>query len=154
MPLREIEGIEELRGLVGQEVGSSDWFIVTHDLIRAFADVTGDQQWIHCDPERAKTESPYGTTIAHGFLTLSLLSQLHGQSVKIRGDFKMAINYGLNRVRFPAPVPASARIRTHSTLQSLEEIQGGYQLIWAIMVEIENGPKPALVAEWITRLYA
>jgi acyl dehydratase len=153
MPLRVIEGIPELRGLVGQEVGTSDWLVVTQAMIDAFAEVIGDRQWIHVDPRRAQTESPYGTTVAHGFLTLSLLSQLHAQAVQVRGGFKMGINYGLNRVRFPAPVRAGTRIRSHHTLQSVEEVPGGYQLTWMITVESEGQPKPALVAEWLTRLH-
>ena len=102
---------------------------------------------------RARAESPYGTTIAHGFLTMSLVSHLHAQAVRIEGDFARRINYGFNRVRFPAAVPAGARIRTHSTLQALDEIDGGVQLTWAVTVEIEGQSRPALVAEWLTRLY-
>src|SRR5438132_10785769 len=113
--MRVIEGIVELKSLVGQQVGASDWFTVTQEQIDAFAQVTGDRQWIHVDAERARTESPFGTTIAHGFLTLSLLSHLHAQAVQLNGDFKMAINYGLNRVRYPSPVPAGSRIRAQST---------------------------------------
>src|SRR5262249_47438209 len=104
MPLRIIESLAELRALVGQEVGVSDWFLVSQALINAFADVTGDRQWIHVDVERAQKESPYGTTIAHGFLTLALVTRLHAQAVRIQSGFRRAINYGLNRVRFPAPV--------------------------------------------------
>src|SRR5262249_28921179 len=124
MPKRVIDGIAELKTFIGQEVGVSDWFTVTQTLIEAFADVTQDRQWIHLDTERAKPESPFGTTIAHGFLTLSLLTHLHTQAVKVRHDYKMAINYGFNRVRFTSPVPAGARIRTRSKLQALEELQG------------------------------
>ena len=151
--MRVIEGIAELKSLVGQSVGLGDWYTVTQAQIDAFAETTGDRQWIHVDTERARTESPFGTTIAHGFLTLSLLSQLHAQAVQVRGPFKLAINYGLNRVRFPAPVPAGSRIRVHSTLQSLEELPGAIQLLWLETVEIEGQAKPALVAEWLTRLY-
>lgn len=153
MPLRIISGIIELRGLVGQEIGVSDWFDVPQALVDAFAEVTGDRQWIHLDRERARLESPYGTTVAHGFLTLALLSQLHGQAVQVRGDFTRAINYGLNRVRFPAPLLTGSRIRTHSTLQTVEEVPAGVQLTWAVTVEVEGQPKPALVAEWLVRLY-
>jgi acyl dehydratase len=154
MPLRSIEGIAELKSLVGQAIGTSDWFTVTQAHIDSFADVTGDRQWIHVDKERARTASPFGTTIAHGFLTLSLLSQLHAQAVQIHGDFKLAINYGLNRVRFPSPVPAGSRIRAQSTLQSVEDIPGGIQVVWLVTVEIEGHPKPALVAEWVVRFYS
>ncbi len=106
MPPRVIEGLVELKSLVGQQVGLGDWFVVDQPLIDAFAEVTKDRQWIHLDAARAKAESPYGTTIAHGFLTLSLLSHLHSQAVQVHGDFTRAINYGFNRVRFPAPVLA------------------------------------------------
>jgi acyl dehydratase len=153
MPSRIIETLAELRSLVGQEVGASEWLMVNQTLITAFAKMTGDWQWIHLDAERCRTESPYGTTIAHGFLTLSLLSHLHAQGVQVRGFFRRAINYGLNRVRFPAPVPAGSRIRSRSTLQAVEEIESGVQLTWAITVDVEGQPKPALVAEWLVRLY-
>jgi acyl dehydratase len=154
MPLRIFERIADLKSCVGQEVGISDWFVITQAQINAFAEVTGDRQWIHVDADRAKTESPFGTTIAHGFLTLSLLSHLHGQAVELHGDFKMAINYGLNRVRFPSPVAAGARIRTHSTVQTVEDIPGGIQVLWLVCMEIEGHPKPALVAEWLVRFYS
>lgn len=114
MPPRTIEGVDELRKLVGQEVGTSDWLTVTQDMIDSFSDVTRDKQWIHVDVPRAASESPFGTTIAHGFLTLSLLSHLHGQAVRVVGDQKMTINYGLNRVRFPNPVRVNSRIRAAS----------------------------------------
>jgi acyl dehydratase len=153
MPQRIIEGVEELRGLVGQEVAVGDWFTVSQAQIDAFADVTHDHQWIHTDPERAKRDSPFGTTIAHGFLTLSLLSHLHSQAVQIRGNTRMGINYGLNRVRFTSAVRSESRIRTKSVLQQLEDFPGGVQLVWAITVEIEGATKPALVAEWLVRLY-
>jgi acyl dehydratase len=152
MPTRSTD-LETLKTLLGQEVGVSDWLEVTQEMIGAFADVTRDRQWIHLDTERARTESPFGTTVAHGFLTLSLLSQLHSQAVRLEGDFRMIINYGLNRVRFPAPVRAGARIRAHCTLQELVEIDNAAQLTWLISVEIEGGAKPALVAEWLVRVY-
>lgn len=151
MPLRTIES-SDLPSLVGQEVGVSDWFLMDQALIDAFAEVTGDRQWIHLDAGRCRAESPYGSTIAHGFLTLSLLSHLHASSVEIRGQQRV-INYGLNRVRFPAPVPAGSRVRSHSTLQSMEAIAGGMQLNWLITVEMDGQTKPALVAEWLVRLH-
>lgn len=151
--MRTIETVEELRSLVGHEVAVGEWFTVGQSRIDAFADATGDHQWIHQDVERAKTESPFGRTIAHGFLTLSLLSSLSRDCFEIGGDFKMRINYGLNRVRFPAPVLEGARIRLRFTLQSLEEIDEGYQVVWAVTVEVEGGRKPALYAEWVVRLY-
>jgi acyl dehydratase len=150
---RVIGGVHELRGLVGQELGASDWLEVSQELIDRFAELTGDRQWIHVDPRRAQAESPYGTTVAHGFLTLSLVSPLHSQVVRIGGEFTRSINYGFHRVRFPAAVPAGARIRVHSTLETLEEVAGGVQLTWAISVEIEGQTKPAVVAQWLVRLY-
>ena len=105
------------------------------------------------DQARAQTESPYGTTIAHGFLTLGLLSHLFAQAVQLQGDFKMRINYGFNRVRFPAAVPAGARIRLHSALEAVEEIAGGVQVTWNLTVEVEGRSKPAVVAQWLLRMY-
>jgi acyl dehydratase len=151
--MRIIETVAELHSLIGQEVAVGDWFTVDQSRIDAFADATGDHQWIHQDVDRAKTESPFGRTIAHGFLTLSLLSSLSHECFEIRGDFKMRINYGLNRVRFPAPVLSGARIRPRFTLQSLEEFDEGYQAVWAVNMEVEGGRKPALYAEWVVRLY-
>jgi acyl dehydratase len=153
MALRIIESLAELRALVGQEVGVSDWFLVSQALINAFADVTGDRQWIHVDVERAQKESPYGTTIAHGFLTLALVTRLHAQAVRIQTGFRRAINYGLNRVRFPAPVRAGRHVRSRSCLQAVDDLPDGVQLIWAITVECEDETKPAVVAELIGRLY-
>lgn len=150
--MRVIEGIDELQSLAGQEIGVSDWIEVTQGMIDSFAETTGDRQWIHTDPERAARESPYGRTIAHGFLTLSLLSRLKSQAVSVRG-IKMAINYGLNRVRFPSPVRSGARIRGRFTLQSVEPIEGGVQTVVAGTVEIEGERKPAVAAEWVLRYY-
>jgi len=153
MPAREITSVEELRSLTGQEVAVGDWFEVTQDRINLFADATGDHQWIHIDGERAKTESPYGTTIAHGFLTLSLLSHLMSQAVKIKLPIRMGINYGLNKVRFPSAVLAGTKVRARAVLQSLEEIPGGQQLIWNITVECQGSDKPCCVAEWLVRYH-
>ncbi len=144
--------LAELQNLVGQEVAVGPWVAVTQEMIDAFAEVTGDRQWIHVDTERARRESPYGTTIAHGFLTLSLLSRLHGENVEIEGVAR-TINYGLNRVRFPAAVPAVARIRARSLLHSWEMVGAAAQLTWLITIDVEGQPKPALVAEWILRHY-
>jgi len=145
--------IEQLRKRVGQQIGVSGWETIDQQTIEAFAEVTGDRQWIHVNPERAKTESRYGCTIAHGFLTLALLSRLSHDAIEIRGDFPTRINYGLNRLRFPAPVAVDARIRARFTLQSLEDIEGGHQIVWLVTVDVEGSGKPALVAEWIVRLY-
>ncbi|HJQ26339.1 MAG TPA: MaoC family dehydratase [Blastocatellia bacterium] len=153
MATRIISGIEELKTLAGEEVGTSDWFEVTQDRISAFADATEDHQWIHIDAERARTASPFGTTIAHGFLTLSLLPHLAAQAYRVQGDFKMGINYGLNRLRFISPVPSGSRVRARFTLQSVEDVAGGVQLAVVATVEIEGGQKPALVAEWLMRYY-
>jgi acyl dehydratase len=153
MPGRIIEDMAELNKLIGREVGMSDWFEVDQALIAAFATLTSDHQWIHVDTDRARVESPYGTTIAHGFLTLSLLSQLQAQAVQIRGEFARRINYGFNRIRFPSAVLAGARLRLRSSLQALDEIEGGYQLTWAVILEIDGESRPALAAEWLTRLY-
>jgi acyl dehydratase len=153
MPPRIIEGVEELRKLVGQEVGVGDWFTVTQAQIDAFAQVSGDHQWIHVDPERARRESPFGTTVAHGFLTLSLLSHLHSQAVQVQGNVRMSLNYGLNRVRFTSVVRAESRIRVRSVLRELIEIPDGVRAVWAITIEIEGSSKPALVAEWLTQMH-
>jgi acyl dehydratase len=153
MSLRIIQGIEELKSLIGQEVGASDWFEVTQSRINRFADATEDHQWIHVDVERAKTDSPFHTTIAHGFLTLSLLPHLAAQALKLEGDFKMGINYGLNRLRFVSPVPSGSRVRARFMLQSVEDVAGGIQITWSVTCETEGGQKPALVAEWLVRYY-
>jgi acyl dehydratase len=147
-----IESIKELSNHVGQEVAVSDWFEVTQERINQFAEATEDRQWIHTDPERAARESPYQTTIAHGFLTLSLLSKLAMSTMSV-GGVSMGINYGLNRVRFIAPVPAGARIRGRFTLVALEEINGGAQATWSVTVEREGGDKPCCAAEWLVRYY-
>jgi acyl dehydratase len=144
--------LDELRGLVGQEIGLSDWLTFTQERIDLFAVATGDHQWIHQDVERARRESPYQTTIAHGFLTLSLLTELVGSAIRIDGT-RMALNYGLNRVRFPAPVPANAQIRARINLQLLEDIPGGVQTVLAVVVEVQGAEKPCCVAEWVTRRY-
>ncbi|HET8674468.1 MAG TPA: MaoC family dehydratase [Blastocatellia bacterium] len=153
MPVRTIEGIEELKGLVGQEVASSDWFEVTQSRINDFADATEDHQWIHIDAARAATDSPFKTTIAHGFLTLSLLPHLAAQAFSVSGNWRMGINYGLNRLRFVSPVPSGARLRARFTLQAVEDIPDGVQLTWAVTAETEGSQKPSLVAEWLVRYY-
>lgn len=152
MMARVIDSVACLKDCLGQEVAISDWFPVSQGRIDAFAETIEDRQWIHVDWFQAENESPYRSTIAHGFLTLSLLSRLHGASVAIQVGQKLVINYGLNRVRFPAPVPSGARIRSRSTLQRLKELENAVQLTWLIHVEVEGQAKPALVAEWIVRL--
>ena len=145
--------LDELRSRAGQEVGVSAWHTVTQEQIDRFAAVTGDDQWIHCDVERAKRESPYGTTIAHGFLTVSLLSALAKEAVRIDGAHKMRINYGFNKLRFTGGVPAGSRIRAHFALNSIRDVDGGVEIAWGVSVEVEGREKPALVAEWLGRTY-
>lgn len=152
MAARVLESADALAGLVGQELGVTDWLAITQERINQFAEATEDRQWIHLDTERAARESPYGGTIAHGFLTLSLLSHLMKQAVEIRG-VRMGVNYGLNRVRFPAPVPAGARIRARISLNSLKEVEGGREAALGFTVECEGASKPCCVAEWVVRLY-
>jgi acyl dehydratase len=144
--------IRELEARVGEEVGVSPWIEVTQERIDGFARAIGDFQWIHVDRERAKS-SPFGGTIAHGFLTLSLLSQLSEMTFSY-SDRRMGINYGLNRVRFTAPVPSGSRVRARFTLQGFEKLDGnGVQLTWNTVVELEGSAKPALVAQWLGRHY-
>src|ERR1700737_3799371 len=127
MPARVIPSLDSLKELVGHQVGSSEWLPITQGRVQRFAEATEDRQWIHLDRERAERESPYGTTIAHGFLTLSLISCLARQAMEIRTGVRMAVNYGLNRVRFPAPVRADSRIRARFTLAVLKEIPGALE---------------------------
>jgi acyl dehydratase len=141
--------LQDLAALVGQLLGSSDWIAIGQDRIAAFAEATEDRQWIHLDTERAAS-SPYRQTIAHGFLTLSLLSHLAEQAFTV-GDSGMGVNYGLNRVRFPAAVPAGARVRGHFKLLGYEAISGGAQLVLEATVECEGESKPVCVAEWLVR---
>ena len=142
--------VEELRGLVGEEVAVTDWLTVSQERIDAFADATEDHQWIHVDRERAAAESPYCTTVAHGFLSLSLLPYLLGQAIEIQGT-RLGINYGLNRVRFTGPLPSGSRVRARFRLAAVEDIAKGVQITWDVTVEREGEAKPVLVAEWITR---
>ena len=157
MPPLVIENLDALKEFVGQEIATTDWFEVTQERIRQFAEATEDRQWIHLDPNRAQQESPFGTTIAHGFLTLSLLSQLLEQALQIHNS-GMVVNYGLNRVRFPAPVPADSRIRGRFALQSLKDVGKASEAVFSVAVEVqsekgENQSKPCCVAEWIIRFY-
>jgi acyl dehydratase len=145
--------IEEVRASIGREAGVSEWLAITQEIIHEFAALTGDSQWIHVDPERARMESPFGATVAHGFLTVALLSRLVSQAVDLRIDCKMRVNYGFNRLRFPAPVPAGARIRARVTPNAVRDVEGGIEIAWGVIVEVENHPKPALAAEWLVRVY-
>jgi len=143
-----VERPADMKTHVGQKIGVSDWVTVDQTMIDKFADATGDHQWIHVDVERAKKEMPGGKTIAHGFLTLSLVAGLSGQTHDIRKRSR-GINYGSNKVRFTAPVPAGSRIRLHQSLLKVEDIEGGVRMTFENQVEIEGSPRPALVAETI-----
>ena len=147
----EVQGIEGLKALQVKEIGPSEWRTVTQEDIDTFADLTGDHQWIHTDVERAKTESPFGTTIAHGNLTLSLIDGLRIELLKSTG-FKLGVNYGWNKVRFPAPVPADSRIRATAEVVEVEEVGGGwFQIVTRFTVEVEGNDKPACVADSVGR---
>ena len=148
-----IHGVEELRTLIGRETGVGPWFTVSQDRISRFAELTCDTQWIHTDPERARAESPFGATVAHGFLTLSLISRLVREAVDLQGDFRLSVNYGFNRVRFPAPVPVDSRLRARVVLNALHEAPDHVEIVWGVTIEIESAPRPALVAEWLLRKY-
>jgi acyl dehydratase len=154
MPKAVAHGIDDLKGLKDQVVGPSEWREVTQEMVDDFAELTGDHQWIHVDVDRAKAESPYGTTIAHGNLTLSLIDGLRGDLNEWSG-FKMAVNYGWNKVRFPAPVPVGSRVRGYAQLVELDEVGGGwYQIVTRFTVELEGGEKPVCVADSVGRVLA
>lgn len=142
--------LDELSSRVGQEIGVGEWVTITQEQVNLFADATLDHQWIHVDPEMA-AQGPFGTTIAHGFLTLSLVSEI-APSVEIPG-VRMAINYGLDRVRFISPVPVGSRLRARSVLQEVHEVPGGVQVKSEVTIELEGGEKPACVAETLSRFY-
>ena len=150
--MREFHTIDELRALVGQEVALSDWVLVDQARINAFADATADHQWIHVDAERCRRESPFGAPVAHGFLTLSLISGMFDNAVRLTGA-RMVINYGLNKVRFPAPVPVDSKLRARMTLASITPVDGGFQLAWDVTLEREGGERPVCVAELLIRRY-
>ena len=150
LPPLVLQSVYELQELVGREVARSDWISLSQDRIDGFAEVTGDRQWIHIDAARAQGESPYGTTIAHGFLTLSLLSQMLKSAVEVR-DTGITVNYGLNRVRFPAAVPAGSRVRAIFSVQAFKTVISGVEVTFSVVVECENVAKPCCVAEWILR---
>ena len=144
--------IEDAKARLGEEVGISDWMLIDQRRVDAFAEVTGDRQWIHIDVERARRESPFGATIAHGYLTLSLLAKFAQECIRIEG-IKLAVNYGLNRVRFASPVIVGSRLRARFVLGEVSDIPGGAQLVWQALIEIEGGDKPACAAEMVTRWY-
>jgi acyl dehydratase len=150
--MHEIASAASLGGRIGQEIAVSEWIDVTQGRIDGFAEATDDRQWIHVDPARAASQSPFGTPIAHGFLTLSLLTALAHRAMTVAG-VGMALNYGLNRVRFIAPVPAGSRVRGRFTPSAVDEISGGFQVTWNVTIEREGGDKPCCVAEWLVRYY-
>jgi len=149
--MKTFEHLTDLQSLVGQEIGCSDWILVDQQRIDLFAQATGDHQWIHVDPVRAAA-GPFGTTIAHGFLTLSLLPEMFASGFTVH-DVRMGVNYGLNRVRFTAPVPSGSRLRGHFKLLSYEALEGGAQLSVEVTMEREGSPKPVCVAESLARRY-
>lgn len=152
MTPRRFAHADELLTLVGSEVAVSDWIAIDTDRVQRFADATGDQQWIHLDAERAQRESPFGVAVAHGYLTLSLLPMWMQQCLHVDG-LKFALNYGLNRVRFPAPVAVGSRLRCRFELKATKKIDGGYHTEWLARVETERGDKPVCVAECLMRYY-
>ena len=153
MPTLVMETLDSLKEFVGRELAVTEWFTVTQDRIEQFADTTEDHQWIHVDRERAQRESPYGTTVAHGFLTLSLLSQFMKQAIQIRSGVRMGVNYGLNRVRFPSPVRAGSKIRARVSLQSVKDVPKALEAVFSVAVEGQDTDKPRCVAEWVVRYY-
>ncbi len=151
--MRTIATLAELKTLVGQEIAVSDWIGIPQEKVQQFADVTGDQQWIHTDVERSRAESPFGGTVAHGFLTLALLPTMMESAVTM-SDVKMAVNYGLNKVRFPAPVPVGSWLRGRISVLAVDEIPDGAQVTWQVSVERSGSDKPVCVAELISRRYS
>jgi acyl dehydratase len=152
MPLVKVETLDALRNLSGEELAVTPWFEVRQEHIDRFADATEDHQWIHVDRERAKRESPYGATIAHGFLTLSLLSRFMREALEV-GGLRMAVNYGLNRVRFPSPVRSGSRVRARIVLKSVRELSEAVEATYSATIESERSEKPCCVAEWLVRYY-
>jgi len=148
----DITDVRSLRDRLGEEVAVGDWVEISQSRIDRFAEATGDAQWIHVDPARAAAESPFRTTIAHGFLTMSLLSALIRDAMTFHG-LRMAINYGMNRMRFVAPVPVGSRIRGRFTPMSVEDTAGSVQVTWQVTIDREHSDKPCCVAEWIVRYY-
>jgi acyl dehydratase len=153
MPPFEIENLNSLKACEGREFPVTDWFVVAQDRIQKFADTTEDRQWIHLDTERAQHESPFGGTIAHGFLTLSLLTYFLNEAVQIRSGIKMTVNYGLNKVRFPSALLAGSSVRGRVTLVSVEESPEFIDAVFVIQIESQSSSKPGCVAEWLLRYY-
>ena len=149
--MKVFNGADELHAAAGEQLGTSDWMTIDQQRVNAFADATEDHQWIHIDPQRAAS-GPFGTTIAHGFLTLSLLPNLINQTYRVEGA-TMVINYGLNKVRFPAPVPVGSKVQAEVALAEVTEATGGLQLVLRATLQIEGSTKPGCVADWVTRVY-
>jgi len=152
-PLR-IKNPHALKEMIGREIGVTDWFQITQERIRQFAEATEDRQWIHVNRERASRESPYGTTVAHGFLTLSLIGYFVKELIDIEDGVRLAINYGLNRVRFSAPVPSNSKIRARIFLLAWKELADSVEATFTVIIENDHSDKPSSVAEWIVRYYA
>jgi acyl dehydratase len=148
----EISSLAHLKEMIGSEVAVSDWLEIGQARVDQFAEATGDLQWIHVDVERSRRELPYGGTVAHGFLTLALLPKLLGDTLQM-ADVRMLVNYGLNRVRFPAPLPVGSRVRGRLKLLAVDDIAGGAQMVWEVTIEREGGDKPVCVAEAVVRRY-
>ncbi|HVQ59422.1 MAG TPA: MaoC family dehydratase [Solirubrobacterales bacterium] len=154
MPAAEVQGVDGMKAMVGQEVGPSDWRTVTQADIDTFAELSGDHQWIHVDAERAEKESPFGTTIAHGNLTLSMIDGVRNDLISATG-FALGVNYGWNKIRFPAPVPVDSRIRVRAELISFDEVGGGWhQAVTRFTVDLDGGEKPCFVGDSVTRVMA
>ncbi len=153
MPLSTFETLHSLRDHLGREIAVSDWFTMDQARIDLFAEATLDRQWVHTDPERCARESPFGGPVAHGYLTLALIPHLLWESIAIREDSRLTLNYGLNRVRFPSPVLAGTRVRARSAVTAVEDFEGGVQVTLGVVLEIEEKEKPACVAEILFRHY-
>jgi acyl dehydratase len=153
MPPVVLDDPRSLKEFVGREIGVTGWLSLTQKRIEQFAEATEDRQWIHLDHERARGESPYGTTIAHGFLTLSLVSYFVREAIEIRGGVRMAVNYGLNRVRFPSPVHSDSKIRARIAVLTLKELSDAVEVTFYVTIENEDSDKPCCVAEWVIRYY-
>jgi acyl dehydratase len=149
-----IKNPQALKEMIGSELGVTDWFQITQERVHHFAEATEDRQWIHVNRERASQESPYGTTIAQGFLTLSLISYFVKELINIQDGVEFAVNYGLNRVRFPAPVPSDSKIRARIFLSAWKELPDSIEVAFTVTIENDHSDKPSCVAEWIIRYYA
>jgi acyl dehydratase len=154
MAMLALRSLQSLKDHVGREIAVTGWLAMTQVRIQQFAGATGDQQWIHVDPERARRESPFGATIAHGFLTLSLLSHFLQEAVVLPPEVRRTINYGLNRVRFPAPVRSGEKIRARIRLESCRDLPESVEAVFAFTIEVQNGEKPCCVADWILRYFS